>query len=111
MAKASVLPIHSLVYDKLISYFEKNGKDRIYVYEFYSIVERIRNTNNGVPKEFEDFLYGQCLTPNKVKAICESVTWKLRFSRQDCREIKDDLVKLGWIKVKQGYVYLVKDET
>lgn len=110
MDKLSVLPIHRLVYDKLAEYFNEKNKDKIFVYEFNEVVCKIRDSNGkNLPKQLRPILLDHYFTPKKIKELCDTLCWQLRFTRQDANEIMHDFIELGWISVKHGVVFLNKD--
>lgn len=103
MGENTPLPVHNKIFDLL----NRRTSGKIFVNEFYNLIENIR-VNGDILNNIRLSLLKEGLTERQADRICSDISWKMRFTRRDSRDIMDDLIDMGWIRRKNYVIEILK---
>lgn len=90
------------IYDEVYKKLLKLDVDSLNVSDFYTLVENMRLPKVKALELIEEELLGIGLTVTQVDRICSSLSFKIRWTRQDARDVEKHLREEGLIS-KQGF--------
>lgn len=94
------------IYDKVYALLLDKGEDKIRPYEFYYLVENLKINNNEILDMIRGVLSDAGFNEGNIERISNNLSWKLRFTRADAREIEKEMCKKGWICRKKNYIII-----
>lgn len=98
------------IYDKVYQKLLELEYDELTVKEFYSLVENIRIPKEKVLGLIEEKLLKMGLTTTQVDRICSSLSFKIRMTRRDARNVERHLREEGLISRKNPFTISIKQK-
>lgn len=86
------------VYEKVYNHLKKLNKDTIPCWEFYRYIENMKIHNGTVCNKIKKDLLAYGLTQRQIEVISRKLSYTIRFTRRDARDIEKALIQLGWIQ-------------
>jgi hypothetical protein len=100
-----LLPIYACIYNRLL----KLNKPYLYNRDLAQVILNFRLNGevvdfSGIKKE----LAALGLTKKNIDKVCSYISWKMRFSLDDIYDIKQVLLKEGYLSYGKGHKIIVK---
>lgn len=101
MERVAILPI----YDRVYSILQKRTTKRLFVHEFYKLIERMRLKTNGndIFENIKKELIELGCTEKQAKELSHKIQYT-RYSRLDSKDIERQMIELGWIERDRNYI-------
>jgi len=96
--------IYQKVYNKLL----ETDADKLLVSDFYHMVENMKINYDEIMNTVEQTLLDAGFSPHQIERLSNNLSWKLRFTRHDARDIEKTLCKQGCIIRNRNYIYIEK---
>ena len=94
------------VYEKVYSILLNLENKKIRPFELYSIIENMKFGRGEVIETIRDVLKEAGFNDSYIERISNNLSWKLRFTRADSREIEKKLCKKGLICRERNYIII-----
>jgi hypothetical protein len=101
MEEMTILPIYERVY----SILQRRTTKRLFVHEFYKLIEKMRLKTNGnaIFENIKRELIELGCTEKQAKELSQKIQYT-RYSRLDSKDIEKQMIELGWIKRDHNYI-------
>lgn len=97
------LPVHNKVYELL----NRRTSKKIRVKDFYKLIENLR-VNGNIIDNVKINLIREGLTERQVNYFLKNLSWKIRFTREDSKNIEREMIDFGWIKRHISVIEIIK---
>jgi len=102
MKKNNGINICKKIYSKL----NNLDKEKIRPYELYYIIENMKFNREEIIDTIRDVLREAGFNDSYIDRISNNLSWKLRFTRADSREIEKQLCKRGLICREKNFIII-----
>jgi len=106
MVQQKVKDLKSLnVYDRVYKKLIELETEEISVSDFYTLIGNMKIPKEDIVGFIEEKLFEMGLTTTQVDRICSNLSFKLRWTKRDAREIENHLRESGLLS-KKGFSVL-----